>query len=548
MRRFLSFVVVFTAVGAVCAPAAAAANATLQPPTSAAVLDPFRLPDGPYAAGNRGIEYDTAVNMSIAAAGSGVVVFAGPVAGDLHITIDHGDGLLSSYSFIDSIGVSRGDQVGAGEPIAIAGGPFHFGTRVNGRYVDPTDLFGVRIITVALIPHDDGLVIARFLDLAERSERLHLLERWQGGGGLWDRIRAAADLIAGFGSSPWGLLDPSARLDELLHLAEVLGTLVVETNPQRLVADLVVGLWDALHPPPCTPVGADLSTVPGRRIAVVVDGLDSSSIDPGAMDALDLTSHGYRTTDIVRFSYSGGIVPPSVDGWAMSVHSSHYGSAATRGDVREAIPRLAQTLEAIAAANPGVTIDVYGHSLGGLLVRHALNALDPSVVPVDVAVTIAAPHQGTASAEFMEVLELTTPGTFAAGLLEVGWPNHLLVAPVVEDLSKSGFAGDTSALPFPEDVHAVTIGARADVVVPATDSWAPGASHVVVGGSSPIGAHTGLPGWPEVGREIDLAMSHLPPACESTLDRMLDAVVPRAIEYAEHGAAGLAVVADVTPG
>ena len=548
MHRFVCLLVVFTAFAAVCVPApVAAASVALTPPVDASVLDPFRLPDGPYGAGNRGIEYDTTAGALVSAAGPGVVVFAGAVAGDLHVTVDHGGGLRTSYSFIDRLLVTRGDRVDTGGPVAVAGGPLHFSTRMDGRYVDPAALFGTRMISVALVPHRDPEHFGRFLDLAERSEQSHLFETWRrhGGGGIWSTVRQAAGIVSKVPFGPYGMLDPRTRFAEVVHLGEVLGTLASELDQRRLIADLVAGLSVALDPPPCTPAGVVVTPPPERRIALVVDGLDSSSTEAGAMSRLDLGAQGYEPEDIVRFSYRGGIVPQLADGWATSIPSSHYNPGDTRGDVEAVIPELTTTLEAVAAANPGVTIDVFGHSLGGLLVRHSLAAVDFAAVPVAVAVTIAAPHQGTAAAELIEVIELTAPGAIVADALAVGWPEHVLVAPVGEDLSKSGFAGDTASLAFPEEIHAVTIGARADLLVPATDARAPGAAHVVVGGSLPLGAHSDILGWAETAREVELAIAGLSPACEGTVDRVLDVVVPRSIEYAEHAASGVIAVADI---
>ncbi|MBT5850642.1 MAG: M23 family metallopeptidase, partial [Acidimicrobiaceae bacterium] len=140
-----------------------ATEPVLRRPTSAAVLDPFRLPDGPYGSGNRGIEYDTSVGDPIAAAGPGTVVFAGPVAGALHITVDHGGGLKSSYSFVGVLLVKRGDRVETGEQVAVAAQGFHFGTRVDEVYVDPATLLGVRVIRVELVEGSD----------AERTQQFH---------------------------------------------------------------------------------------------------------------------------------------------------------------------------------------------------------------------------------------------------------------------------------------------------------------------------------------------------------------------------------------
>ena len=74
MRRFACAfitVVAFVATPSV-SPARAAVLVVLTPPVDAPVLDPFRLPAGPYGPGNRGIEYDTEPGeIVLAAAGGG---------------------------------------------------------------------------------------------------------------------------------------------------------------------------------------------------------------------------------------------------------------------------------------------------------------------------------------------------------------------------------------------------------------------------------------------------------------------------------------------
>jgi murein DD-endopeptidase MepM/ murein hydrolase activator NlpD len=77
----------------------------------------------------------------VAAAGAGTVTFAGQVGGELHVTVAHGGGLRTSYSFLATITVAVGDVVGVGAPVGTAGDSFHFGVRVGDRYVDPAVLF-----------------------------------------------------------------------------------------------------------------------------------------------------------------------------------------------------------------------------------------------------------------------------------------------------------------------------------------------------------------------------------------------------------------------
>jgi murein DD-endopeptidase MepM/ murein hydrolase activator NlpD len=123
-----------------------------RPPVVAPVLDGFRPPAGPFAAGNRGIEYETAPGSTVGAIGAGRVVFAGPVAGALHATVHHGDGLRSSYSYLASITVAVGDRVEVGQPVGTATDRLHLGVRAGEGYLDPADLFGghgVRLVPVS---------------------------------------------------------------------------------------------------------------------------------------------------------------------------------------------------------------------------------------------------------------------------------------------------------------------------------------------------------------------------------------------------------------
>jgi murein DD-endopeptidase MepM/ murein hydrolase activator NlpD len=115
------------------------------------VRDGFRPPPGPFAAGNRGIEYETAPGTAVGAIGAGRVVFAGPVAGALHVTVHHDDGLRSSYSYLASISVALGDPIGTGQSVGTATERLHLGVRAGDAYLDPALLFdrgGVHLVPV----------------------------------------------------------------------------------------------------------------------------------------------------------------------------------------------------------------------------------------------------------------------------------------------------------------------------------------------------------------------------------------------------------------
>ena len=142
--------VVALVLSAAFVPAAEAA-VTYRPPVDAPVTDTFRLPDGPYGAGNRGLEYATVPGTPVRAIGAGLVVFAGPVAGNRAVTVLHPDGLRSSYSYLAEITVAVGAHVAIGQTLGTAGERLHLGVRSGGTYLDPAALFtttGVHLVPV----------------------------------------------------------------------------------------------------------------------------------------------------------------------------------------------------------------------------------------------------------------------------------------------------------------------------------------------------------------------------------------------------------------
>jgi murein DD-endopeptidase MepM/ murein hydrolase activator NlpD len=138
-------------------------NRVYAPPVAAPVADPFRPPPEPWQSGNRGIEYATAPGTPVHAIGPGAVVFAGAVAGSLHVTILHPDGLRSSYSFLAAIRVRVGQRVRGGALVGVAGERFHVGVRRGRTYLDPASLWGrpVRGGRVLLVHPDGGPRLGR---------------------------------------------------------------------------------------------------------------------------------------------------------------------------------------------------------------------------------------------------------------------------------------------------------------------------------------------------------------------------------------------------
>ena len=142
--------------GAPIPSAASAGRVAYAPPTDAPVVDPFRPPPGPYAAGNRGIEYRTEPGSPVRAAGAGVVSFAGPVGGSRYVTVTHPDGIRTSYSYLARISVDRGVAVALGQPVGVAGARLHVGARRGDTYIDPASLWSRGPPRVVLVPLDGG--------------------------------------------------------------------------------------------------------------------------------------------------------------------------------------------------------------------------------------------------------------------------------------------------------------------------------------------------------------------------------------------------------
>jgi murein DD-endopeptidase MepM/ murein hydrolase activator NlpD len=127
------------------------------------VTRPFDPPDSPYGPGHRGVDLAGSLGSAVRAAGDGVVVFAGIVAGRPVVSVDHAGGLRTTYEPVDpSIGagarVGRGSVLGvlvtghAGCPVAAC---LHWGLRRGETYLDPLEL--LHPPRIRLLPwNDDG--------------------------------------------------------------------------------------------------------------------------------------------------------------------------------------------------------------------------------------------------------------------------------------------------------------------------------------------------------------------------------------------------------
>ena len=122
------------------------------------VTRPFEQLPHRFAAGHRGVDLSGAPGSPVLAAGDGVVAFAGWVAGRPVVSIDHADGLRTTYEPVEA-SVGAGQPVSRGSPIGTlaighAGCPvqacLHWGLRRGENYLDPLGL--LRPTRVRLLP------------------------------------------------------------------------------------------------------------------------------------------------------------------------------------------------------------------------------------------------------------------------------------------------------------------------------------------------------------------------------------------------------------
>ncbi|KAA0234689.1 MAG: hypothetical protein JJLCMIEE_02254 [Acidimicrobiales bacterium] len=495
MRR-TSFLIAAALVVSSLSPAAAVAAAEddYRPPTDRPVLDGFRPPPHPYGPGNRGIEYATSPGDPITAIGAGKVIFAGEVAGALHVTVLHPDGLRSSYSFLLRIAVTTGQPVRAGDLLGAADRGFHLGVRAGDEYIDPESIFG-------------GAGHARLVPLPEpvtpaRGEVASLLAFARG------EMRGL-----GVGVADWwrGLFAVGAPL------VHQLGELVPAVHLNRLGNEL----WDWLGDrETCTSEDQPATPPEQRRIAVLVAGIGSSS-ESAAVDDIDTAQLGYEPGDVVRFSYRGGVVPDGSDGIALSSVNS-YGPADTHGDLRESARRLAELVREIASTVPGVPIDLLAHSQGGVVSRLAIE--ERGVVQAmggGVLVTIGAPLQGADLATIAVALRSSRRGRSLLALVERAGLSIDPASPAVSQLAETSDVVSRLGDPPPEGVRMLTIGASGDLVVAGPRTQVDGSDGVIVASRGPA-AHGELPAHPEVVREVSLLLAGRAPSCEPLVERITE--------------------------
>lgn len=449
------------------------AGADWEHPVDVPVSDPFRPPQSRFGAGNRGLEYATAGGEVVRAVDGGTVTFAGVVGRQRHVVVDHGDGLRSTYAFVASVDVVRGQSVQQGQRVATANPGVHLTARLGATYVDPMLLMRGAEVVARLRPG---------VDLPEAS------------------------------AGPRRLFPELAILDAAHDL----------TLTQQLIA--IAGAADQWHHQECTEDGVAVdapggSTAPDQRILIQVGGLGTSS-DGASIGGLDHGALGYDPDNVVGFSYAGGCTPAAFGGGVGSLGSelstSPYSPADTFQPIEASAEHLAALIASVAAARPGQPIDIAAHSLGGVVTRRAVEILEVSggLGPVDVVLTIGSPHGGADLAT--GAVAISGSGTISAVLDAVGGElGDFHDADAVLDIAEAGGGGVVDPGPPPDGLTVVAVAGATDLVVPAEHAMWDGATNVVVPTSlvDAVSTHGDLPSMPEVQREMELALAGAAPRC-----------------------------------
>jgi murein DD-endopeptidase MepM/ murein hydrolase activator NlpD len=123
------------------------------PPATGVVSSGFGFRADPFTGESKfhkGLDIAAPLGSPIKAAAAGKVVFSGWADGYGNlVTLDHGDGITTRYAHTAANLVNPGDDVAAGQEIALVGSTgrstaphLHFEVHKNGQAIDPTQVVG----------------------------------------------------------------------------------------------------------------------------------------------------------------------------------------------------------------------------------------------------------------------------------------------------------------------------------------------------------------------------------------------------------------------
>ena len=497
------------------------AAVTYLPPVDAPVVDPFRAPSTPYGPGNRGIDYRTEPGQPVTAAAEGEVVFAGRVGGGLHVVVRHADGVRTSYSFLATVDVARGDAVDRTTTLGTtaADRPLHFGARAplaatpgEDVYLDPLVLLG----QAPAAAHDNEPLARLVADphperpLTEAEERSLLARALQGVGRAATWLKDRAELT----------------VEEKIELARILLDDAIDLGVPVPVHLVIAALRWQDEQAACTPATTPVPSPPAqRRIVILVGGLGSSTGHAAVLET-DTAALGYAPTDVRQFN---GYEPTA------TAARGTYDAADSQRDLAQVAQRLAATIHETERANPGVPVDVIAHSQGGLVARAAvvLHGARPALLA-----TLGTPHHGTDAATAATALDLTKSGSAVLDIATVTLAepamNLDLDSRSIQQMSEtSDFIRtlDDHPLPPPTETRTISIAARGDLVVPNHQSRLDGADNAVLTSTGSLNEHDGIAAAGATTTELLRALAGESPTCRNLVDALYDEAVGRQIAH-----------------
>lgn len=137
-------------------------------PVPGVVLQPFDGPPQDWLPGHRGVDLAAVMGQPVGAAADGIVAFSGVVAGTPTVSIDHPDGVRTTYQAVTSTldagaPVRRGQLIGEIAPSDHCDpvpGCLHWGARISARrYIDPLLLLQpvqIVLLPIEAVPHGAG--------------------------------------------------------------------------------------------------------------------------------------------------------------------------------------------------------------------------------------------------------------------------------------------------------------------------------------------------------------------------------------------------------
>ena len=499
-------------------------------PVDGTVVRPWAPPAHRYGPGHLGVDFEAVPGTPVRAAGPGEVTFAGTVAGAQHVVITHAAGLRTSYSFLSTISVHRGEVVRAGDGDRRE--RRHRRQPLGGRVPLRTSRRRRVHRSDAVVRHDRphrgrapgadaepfGYTVAE-----ERRGILDGFVRVATGvaGGVGDVASAVAGGVA---SSVSGASGAAAALavDQLSDL--------VAAQPAAILGRGLLAFLEERARCDAGAPAADGTGGSGHH-AMVVAGIDSKTGTDGATLNLPVDDLGYRDDEVAYYSYepAGGA----------------YDKRSTYAPLLASARRLGAQLREQQRLHPGREVDLLAHSQGGVVAVAFLklfyDSSDPTYPPLGTVVTFSSPLEGAPAADVVQQIQGIDGGAALLAFLREkagnGFPD--LNSAAVRDLATdSEFMGLLDAATLPDGVDLTTIGSTYDNTVPGDHASTSEARRATVVDTGYLGAHTGILRDEDALRAARAALENEDLPCRSFGEFVEAALVPDAISSFEQLGSG----------